>query len=604
MSMKYLLAGTLAFLASPLSASGLDCQALANSPGVEPGGYQGRCLGLLAPKAASQVPPSLNGAPDDTLGYAAQLAFLDGFAAQGLFQFPLPDFSLAEQVGELEETPNMFGLDFNTAATRLYGIQVLAGSTATRIGTFDLQTGAYRATTLVLGLNNLREQVTGLTIDPRGGDAYLSTISILTNNPQISEARLYRLDINNGVATPIGRMLPEEINPVFIDIAMNCEGDLYAHNITDDALYQLDVGNAEATLIGGHGLPANFAQGMDFDNADGQLYAWIYTGAGNNNYGTLDLDTGAFTELNGNALVGQFEGAVSGTCPAQPIDAEAITGAWFAPYSNGQGFTARYFPESGELFMPWFTFSAEGGDEADQQRWYALFGQIDPDGEPVDEVELSIVQVLGGNFDAPPSVEGNVVGTATLSFLSCFEGVLEYAFDPEVNDGLEGRISMTRLLPLGTDCLDYDGTLLPREQAYEPTFTGSWYDPANAGQGIELFRVAATDDVSGLFYGAWFTFAPDPAEPGPDGQRWFTVEGQAIDDDGVLTATILSTVGGSFDDDPAFAVRIGTAEFTSESCDELVMSYEFLDNESAGDFEDVSGEITLRRLGSCPDEGE
>lgn len=603
--MKYLLAGTLAILATPLHAGTLECSALANSAGVEPQAYRSQCLGLLAPRAASSSPLGVSGAPVELLGFAAQLGTLEGMEPQGLYQFPLADFSEAARIGEAADTPNMFGLDFNPAGTRLYGVQFLTGGSATRIGTFDLETGSYAPAALLLGLTAAREQTTGLTIDPRRGDAYVSTISILTNNPQISEARLYRLDISNGLLTPLGRLMPEELNPVFIDIAMNCEGQLYGHNITDDSLYQIDPTNAEVTLVGGHGLPANFAQGMDFDNTDGQLYAWIYTGAGNNNYGTLDLDSGAFTEINGNALVGQFEGAVGGTCARKAVDAEAITGAWFAPYTNGQGFTARYFTDTGLLFMPWFTFSVEGGEEPEEQRWYVLFGQIDPEGEPVEEVELSIVQVLGGNFDAPPSVDGTVVGTATLSFLSCFEGVLDYAFDADANEGASGRISMTRLLPLGSDCLEYDGEVIEPEVTYEPLFTGSWYDPANSGQGLELFRVAGGElGVGGLFYGAWFTFAPDPAEPGPEGQRWFTLEGQSIGTTGSLATTILRTTGGSFDDDTAFATRVGTAVFTSESCSELVMTYEFLDEAAIGEFRDLSGEITFQRLGGCTDEEE
>ena len=63
------------------------------------------------------------------------------------------------------------------------------------------------------------------------------------------------------------RLLPDELNPVFIDLAMDCNGNLIGHNITDDALYEIDPENAEATLIGSHGVPANFAQGMDFNHS-------------------------------------------------------------------------------------------------------------------------------------------------------------------------------------------------------------------------------------------------------------------------------------------------------------------------------------------------
>lgn len=598
--MKYLLAGALAMFATAVQASPLSCAALANSPGAEPLDYARQCLGILAPRPTAKSPlPAA--ADDDVVAYAAQITNLNGVQPQGLYRFALEDFAGAERIGEAADTPNMFGLDFSAAGTRLYGVQTLAAGGGVRLGTFNLATGVYRPSALVLGLST-REQTTGLTIDPRTGQAYLSTIDILTNNPQLSEARLYRLDPTTGFVTLVGRMLPDELNPVIIDIAMNCSGELYAHNITDDSLYAVDPASGEATLVGGHGLPANFAQGMDFDNASGELYAWIYTGAGNNRFGTLDLETGSFQAQADTGPPGQWEGAIPTDCAFMPVDPQAITGAWFAPYTNGQGFTARHYPESGQLFMPWFTYSIEGGSDIDEQRWYALFGQIDTDNDTATSVDLAIVQVLGGSFAEPPSVQGTVVGQASLSFYSCSEGVLEYQFDPGHNGGAQGRTSLSRILRRGTDCRDYTGDVLPAQGDYEPLFSGSWYDPEVAGQGVELFRIASGEGVIGQFYGAWFTFAPDAEDFGPADQRWFTFETQTIDSNGVLTSTIVRTVGGSFDNEQSPpASRAGTATFTSQACDRLLMTYEFDDAEVLGDFQDRSGEIELRRLGDCPE---
>ena len=65
----------------------------------------------------------------------------------------------------------------------------------------------------------------------------------------------------------------------------------------------------EAAFVGSIGFDANFAQGMDFDNSDNKLYAWIHLFAGNNIYGTINLDTGALTSITTNDPIGEFEGA-------------------------------------------------------------------------------------------------------------------------------------------------------------------------------------------------------------------------------------------------------------------------------------------------------
>ena len=597
--MNYLLASGMAFAALSVQAAPLDCGALANAAGREPPGYAMQCLGFAPVKADEPF----NGL-DHLLGelsqaYAVQINPNQDYTPQGFYGFALDDFANAERIGTTQMS-NVFGLDFNTAATRLYATQMLPNNVGARLGTFDLSTGEFEPITFVRsGGLPFTQSITGFAIDPRTGDAWVSTINILTNNPQLSEAYLWRLDIATGNTAYMGRLLSDDANPVFIDIAVNCAGEMYAHNITDDALYRINPETAEATLIGTHGLPANFAQGMDFDNATGELYAWIYTGGGANTLGRFDLDSGAFTSLT-NGPSGQWEGAIDTQCDLKTIDPEALTGAWYAPYTEGQGFTARYYADNGSVFMPWFTFSREGGDEVSEQRWYSLFGPV---GDGVTDIELPILQTLGGRFDQPPAVAPIQVGQARLSFYSCFEGVLEYQFDPEHNGGAQGRISMTRLLPSSADCTEFDGDVVEAEAQYDPDLTGSWYDPETPGQGLELYRVTPSSGVLDFLYGAWFTFEPNPEQSGPAAQRWFTLNGQTVNDDGTITTTIARTLGGSFDDEIARpAARVGQAVLKSESCDTLVLTYEFDDTENVGDFQDLSGEIVFRRLGACTPE--
>lgn len=583
----------------------LDCDSLANSPGVEPAGYAQLCRGVFYDAPWINPAAKLLG---QTPAFAGQLTAVGESVPIGLYSFTVDDFPGAVRVGEAEGTANVHGLDFNPALTRLYGAQFLPGI-GSRLGVLDGETGAFRQPISILGIG--LDQVTGLTIDPVNGVGWLSTVDILTNNPQLTEARLWRFFLPSATAefvAPqlVGRLLGDAADPVFVDIAMNCDGELYGHNISDDSIYRIDTEDAEATLVGSHGLPANFAQGMDFDNTDGSLYAWIYTGNGSNSFGTIDLATGAFSPLATDSPRGQWEGAVRANCSGLlSLDQPGLTGAWYAPYTSGQGFTLRYFADSRTLFMPWFTFTREDeqGEEpgAEVLRWYTLQGQIADDAT---EAVLPIYQVTDGAFDELPGTLPLQVGEARIRFFSCTEGVLEYQFLPEHNGGVGGATSLTRLLPLVNDCIEADGSTTESDTDYDGAVTGHWFDPATAGQGLEIFRVEQTDDEDGFLFATWFTFDPSSAQNiGPDSQHWFTLQGQNVDEDeeNIIQTGIYESRGGSFDEEPAsLPIALGTAEIEMVSCSQLTLRYDFSDIEAAGDFRNLDGEITLQRIGACP----
>jgi hypothetical protein len=84
---------------------------------------------------------------------------------------------------------------------------------------------------------------------------------------------------------------------IVIDIAINAAGDLYGLTLGTDSLVSIDPVTGVGTVIGPIGLNANFAQGMDFDPATGDLYAAVYTGGGTGMFCTLDLTTGLANQL-------------------------------------------------------------------------------------------------------------------------------------------------------------------------------------------------------------------------------------------------------------------------------------------------------------------
>ena len=108
--------------------------------------------------------------------------------------------------------------------------------------------------------------------------------------------------------------------------------------------------------------------------------------------------------------------------------------------------------------------------------------------------------------------------------------------------------------------------------------TGSWYDPAKSGQGIELevFPDLIAPGTS-LVQGAWFTFDSAPVG-GSDRERWYTFNGNGQSGSASVPVTIYQNVGGNFDALPITqptAVGSGTLAFSD--CSNGTLSYTFTD---------------------------
>ena len=197
---------------------------------------------------------------------------------------------------------SIFATDFDPTATTLYALN----SDTKTWGTMNLTTAAFTVIGASVPSGAGHNNWSGLAIHPVTGVVYASAIAGVVNVPY----GLYTINPATGAATLIGQ---DAASMAMIAIAINCNGQLYGHDIITDSIYSINTSNGAVTLIGPTGVNSNFAQGMDFDNTTNELYAWTYLGSFVTRYGTINLTTGALTTLTMNSS-GEFQGAIKNVC--------------------------------------------------------------------------------------------------------------------------------------------------------------------------------------------------------------------------------------------------------------------------------------------------
>ena len=121
--------------------------------------------------------------------------------------------------------------------------------------------------------------------------------------------------------------------------------------------------------------------------------------------------------------------------------------------------------------------------------------------------------------------------------------------------------------------------------------TGSWYEPATSGQGIEVeFFPDLVAPGTAFVQGAWFTFDGAPSG-GADRQRWYTFSGNAQRGNANVPVTIFQNVGGNFDAPPmTSAMPVGTGTLAFSQCNAGTFDYTFADGSGR------MGSIPLTRI--------
>jgi hypothetical protein len=120
-------------------------------------------------------------------------------------------------------------------------------------------------------------------------------------------------------------------------------------------------------------------------------------------------------------------------------------------------------------------------------------------------------------------------------------------------------------------------------------FTGSWYEAATSGQGMEVEVFPGSISTKGSMFVSWFTY--DTAVGGADHQRWYTALGSMVSGQPIVPLTIYQNIDGSFDAPPITnSQAVGTATLYFDTCTSGSFSYSFSDGT------DRVGTIPLTRL--------
>jgi serine protease len=119
--------------------------------------------------------------------------------------------------------------------------------------------------------------------------------------------------------------------------------------------------------------------------------------------------------------------------------------------------------------------------------------------------------------------------------------------------------------------------------------SGSWYEPATSGQGLEIEIMPSANFI----FAGWYSYSDSSDEPlgnNDIGQRWVTLSGNYINNTSSTQLTIYSNSGGSFDQPPITSAQaVGVATLSFDSCTSGRLDYSFTDT-------GVSGNIPLTRL--------
>jgi hypothetical protein len=253
--------------------------------------------------------------------------------------------------------------------------------------------------------------------------------------------------------------------------------------------------------------------------------------------------------------------------------------------------------------MPWFTYAQTAVDDPAGLAWYTLVGTVTTAATGID---LAITATAPGSFNSG-TVGATQVGTAHLSFTDCNSAALIYQFDPSVNNGAGGLISLTRLTPSTSNCLLANGSVVPAQitnvsaNGFDARQSGSWYDPDTSGQGLQITVLPPAAGFNGAVFAGWFTFDPANNANDPSHQHWFTLQGDlSTAVSGKVQLAIAETIGGSLDAKvTSDSVQVGTATLTMQGCDKAVLEYQFGQDASTHAFNGLSGSSNLAKIGGC-----
>jgi hypothetical protein len=193
------------------------------------------------------------------------------------------------------------------------------------------------------------------------------------------------------------------------------------------------------------------------------------------------------------------------------------------------------------------------------------------------------------NFGAPVSLGSTIAFTQAL-----VSGPGSLFFDTG-SGGCPGVTETNGTLPpLDTPRRDSVALVITSDTVAGPDLnqhglTGSWFEPATNGQGLEVEVYPDLSPGAGFAQVSWFTF--DTAAGLADHQRWYTISGAVASGQPNAALTIYRNTGGNFNAGPMTAAQaVGTATLSFATCTSGQLAYNFTDGSGR------TGNIPLTRL--------
>ena len=165
-----------------------------------------------------------------------------------------------------------------------------------------------------------------------------------------------------------------------------------------------------------------------------------------------------------------------------------VSGSWYEPATDGQGFSIETVPASNTMVAYWYTYTITGDGPA----WFIAIGDISGA-----TASLTVYETDGGIFDTPSEVSTTPVGSAELVFNDCTSATLDYESSVVT---ASGSIPLTRLTP-DVNCAQS----LAAAQTTFVTRQNSWID----GQGEWVFEGCVELGASESHGDELFVFSED-----------------------------------------------------------------------------------------------
>jgi hypothetical protein len=185
---------------------------------------------------------------------------------------------------------------------------------------------------------------------------------------------------------------------------------------------------------------------LSFSDCDNGL---MYYRSDDPDFGHGSLDLKRLSQIDGLTCGGQYDTAAQPQAEAEFAVTPAISGAWYDPDHEGEGWLLEVLDDS-QALLAWFTYDPQG-----EQAWFYGTGTVDGS-----QVTFDLLAPAGTDFGPtfnPGEVQRPPWGKATFSFDNCESGSMTYDSAPAGYGS--GDLNLRRLTNLsGLPCPDDAGT--------------------------------------------------------------------------------------------------------------------------------------------------